>query len=423
MYSIKGLGACQEVGRSGFVLDFGEKLLLDYGVKVTPEGLEYPLDVDENIKAIILSHAHLDHSGYLPYFYKSSNAVSFMTAGTLGISDILWQDSLKIADIEGTTPKYSKADIADTHKHNFLVNYRKEMHITNEVSFEFFDAAHILGSALTKITHNDKSFLYTGDFKREETQLHKGMDKVGKVDYVMLESTYGDREHPNRKEVEKSLCESVQNTVDNGGFAIIPAFAVGRTQEIVDILNSYNINADVYIDGMGKKVADLYLKHSDLIKNPKKLKEGLQRAKWVNGPRDRKEAMKKPCVIVTTSGMMKGGPVVGYAEKILNDPKSKIHLSGYQGEETPGRMLQDEGKLPYGKNESIVKVACQYEKYDLSAHPGQMEMVEALKEWSPKKAFLVHGDKKVMPIFKKKIEEETGIDVVIPELGKKIEFE
>lgn len=423
MFSLKGLGACEEVGRSGFILDFGEKLLLDYGVKVAPDGLEYPLDVDENIKAIILSHAHLDHSGYLPYFYKRGNAVSFMTAATLGISDILWQDSLKIADIEGSTPKYTKADISDTHKHNFLLDYRKEMHITDKLSLEFFDAAHILGSALSKITYEDKIFLYTGDFKEEETQLHKGMDDVGKVDYVMLESTYGDREHPKRKEVEKSLCESVQDTVDNGGHAIIPAFAVGRTQEVVDILSSYNVTGDVYIDGMGKKVADLYIKYSNLIKNPKKLKEALANAKWIYGTKDRKEAMKKPGIIVTTSGMMKGGPVVGYVEKMLNDPKSKIHLSGYQGDETPGRMLQDEGKLPYGQNGKIVKVGCKYEKYDLSAHPGQAEMIRALKSWSPSKAFLVHGDKKVMPLFKKKIEEETGIEVVIPKQGKKVEFD
>ena len=423
MFSLTGVGACEEVGRSGFILDFGEKLLLDYGVKMSPVGLEYPTDINENIKAIILSHAHLDHSGYLPYFYKKGNAVSFMTEPTLEISDILWQDSLKIADIEGFTPKYSKYDISDTHKHNFLLPYKKEMHITNDLSLEFFDAGHILGSSLSKLTYKEKTFVYTGDFKLEETQLHKGADDVGKIDYLLIESTYGDREHPKRKDVEKALCESVQDTVDNGGFAIIPAFAVGRSQEIVDILTSYNVSSDIYLDGMGEKVANLYLKHSNLIKNPKRLESGLKKAKWVRGPKDRKDAMKKPCVIVTTSGMMKGGPVVGYVEKMINDPKSKIHLSGYQAEETPGRMLQDTGKLPYGKDESIIKVGCKYEKFDLSAHPGQGEMIKAIKQWSPKKIFLIHGDKYVMPVFKKKIEDETGIDVDILKANKKVKFE
>ncbi len=424
MNSLTGLGACQEVGRSAFVLDFGEKFLLDYGVKLAPEGVEYPLDVKENIKAVIISHAHLDHSGYLPYFYNKSEALSFMTQPTLEIADILWQDSVKIAEFEGMAPKYNKKEIERTHKYNFVVPYKKQLHLTNDVSLEFFDAGHILGSALTKITHKEKSFLYTGDYKVNETQLHIGADlNVGKVDSVLIESTYGDREHPNRKEEEKKLCESVQETVDRGGWAVVPAFAVGRSQELVDILTGYNIDVPIYFDGMGKKVANIYLKHSELIKDPKRLKKGLAQVKWILGAGDRKKALRQPSVIVTTSGMMKGGPVVGYAQKLMMDPKSKIHLTGYQGAETPGRMLQDQGKLPYGPNESIVKVACKYEKYDLSAHPSQEEMILSLKKWSPKNIFLVHGDKNVMEIFKRKIKEETGINAQPLKIGEKVEFD
>ncbi|MDD4251127.1 MAG: MBL fold metallo-hydrolase [Candidatus ainarchaeum sp.] len=424
MYSITGLGACQEVGRSGFLLDFGEKFLLDYGLKLNPKGIEYPLDVNANIKAAIISHAHLDHSGYLPYFYTKSEAISFMTQPTLEIAEILWLDSIKIAEFEGLMPRYTKKEVQRTHKYNFISNYKKKMHLSNDNSLEFFDAGHILGSAFVKLTHNDKSFLYTGDFKATETQLHVGADlNVGKLDYVLIESTYGDREHPNRKDVERSLCESVQQTIDNGGWAIIPAFAVGRSQELVDILTGYGVQADIWLDGMGKQVADLYIKHSELIKNPKKLKAGLSQVKWVTGIGDRKKILKKPCVVVTTSGMMKGGPVVGYAQKLMNDPNSKIHLSGYQALETPGRMLQDEGMLPYGPGETPLKVSCKYEKYVLSAHPSQEEMIGVLKKWSPKKIFLVHGDKDVMPVFKNKIKERLGIDTTILELGKKIEFD
>jgi putative mRNA 3-end processing factor len=111
-----------------------------------------------------------------------------------------------------------------------------------------------------------------------------------------------------------------------------------------------------------------------------------------------------------------------YAQQILNDPKSKLHLTGYQAIETPGRMLLEEGKLPYGKNGSIVKVNCKYEKFDLSAHPGQEEMLRALKKWSPKKAFLIHGDKDVMPVFEKSIEERLGIDTEIVRADQKINF-
>ncbi len=424
MYSLSGLGGCEEVGRSAFVLDFGEKFLLEYGLKLNPKGVEYPLDISKNLKAVIISHAHLDHSGCLPYFYQKSEAISFMTHATLEIADILWLDSIKIAEFEGLAPKYSKKEVERTHRYNFITNYNKKIHLTDDNTLEFFDAGHILGSSMVKLTHNEKSFLYTGDFKVEETQLHEGANlDVGKTDYVMIESTYGDREHPKRKEVEKALCESVQNTVDSGGWAIIPAFAVGRSQELVDILTGYGVQADIWLDGMGKKVADLYIKHSDLIKNPKKLKAGLNQVNWVKGHGDRKKVLKKPCVVVTTSGMMKGGPVVGYAQKLMNHPQTKIHLTGYQAKETPGRMLQEEGMLPYGPDEKPVKVNCKYEKYDLSAHPGQSEMIDALKKWSPKKVFLVHGDKEVMPIFEKRIESELGIDTQILGFDKKIKFD
>ncbi|MEK6958573.1 MAG: MBL fold metallo-hydrolase [archaeon] len=424
MNSITGLGACQEVGRSAFLLDFGEKFLLDYGVKLTPTGIDYPLDVREHVKAVIISHAHLDHSGFLPYYYKTSECLSFMTQPTLELADILWQDSIKIAEFEGLAPKYLKSEIERTHRYNFIVPYHKSLHLSHDVSLEFFDAGHILGSALSKITYGDTSFMYTGDYKVDETQLHAGCDfSMGKADYVMMESTYGDREHTNRKQSEKAFCESVQDTVDRGGYAIVPAFAVGRSQEIIDVLSKYNLNAPIFLDGMGKKVADIYLKHSNLIKDPKGLKKALNGVTWVQGKQGRSKALKNPSVIVTTSGMMKGGPVMHYATKVMNDPRSKIHLTGYQAEGMPGRNLLEKGVLPCGENGELVKVNCKYEKYDFSAHPSQSEMIRSIKKWSPKQIFLVHGDKEVMPIFAKRIKDETGVKATPLEMAKRIDFE
>jgi putative mRNA 3-end processing factor len=423
MNSITGLGACQEVGRSGFVLDFGEKFLLDYGIKLTPDGVDYPLDVREHVKAVIISHAHLDHSGLLPYYYKNSECISFMTQPTLELADILWKDSIKIAEFEGMAPKYTKQEIERTHRYNFIVPYNRPLHLSHDVSFEFFDAGHILGSALTKINCGEKSFLYTGDYKLEETQLHKGADmSMGHVDYVMIESTYGDRDHPNRKASEKAFCESVQDTVDRGGWAVVPVLALGRAQEIIDILAKYSITAPIFLDGMGKAVSEVYLRHSELIKDPKGLKRGLSSVIWVQGKNGRAKVMKRPCVIVTTSGMMKGGPVVGYVEKLMNDRQSKIHLTSFQAEGTPGRELMEKGVLPFGKSGQNVKIACKYEKYDFSAHPDQGEMIRSLKKWSPQEVFLVHGDRPVMDIFAKRIADETGLKAHILHTGKRVEF-
>jgi putative mRNA 3-end processing factor len=421
-FSLTGHGACQEVGRSAFVLDFGEKFLLDYGIKLNVEDIEYPSEITEHVKAAIISHAHLDHSGLLPYFYKNTECLSFMTQPTLELADILWRDSIKIAEFEGLAPKYNKQEIERTHKYNFVVPYQKKLNLTHDVSLEFFDAGHILGSALTKITHKEKSFLYTGDYKVDETQLHVGANlDVGEVDYVMMESTYGDREHPDRKLEEKAFCESVQSTVERGGWAVVPVLAIGRSQEVIDILSKYKIDAPIYFDGMAKQVAEVYLKYADLIKDSKGLRKALNGVNWVGGKQDRAKALKQPSIIVSTSGMMKGGPVQNYVKKIVNDPRSKIHLTSFQAEGTPGKMLLEEGKIPQDDGK-IIKVGCRYEKFDFSAHPSQSEMIRSLKKWSPKEVFLVHGDKPVMDIFAKKIKDEIGIKSTVLAPGKKIDF-
>ncbi|MEI7961492.1 MAG: MBL fold metallo-hydrolase [archaeon] len=422
-FSITGHGACQEVGRSAIVLDFGEKFLLDYGIKLSIDQIEYPSEITENVKAAIISHAHLDHCGLLPYFYKNHECLSFMTHATLELAEILWKDSIKIAEFEGMAPKYTKQEVERARKYNFMVPFDKKLNLTNDMSLEFFDAGHILGSALTRLTYKEKSFLYTGDYKVIETQLHEGANlDVGEVDYVLTESTYGDREQHDRKLEEKAFCESVQSTVERGGWAIVPVLAIGRSQEIIDILSKYNIEAPIYFDGMGKAVSEVYFRHPDLVKDPKGLKKALNDVNWVEGKSGRARALKEPSIIVSTSGMMKGGPVQHYLKKVIKDPRSKIHLTSYQAEGTPGRMLLDEGKIPNPETKLIEKVSCRYEKFEFSAHPSQSEMISALKKWSPKEVFMVHGDKKVMEIFSKKIKEETGIKATALPLGKKLEF-
>jgi len=417
--SFTGLGGCNEVGRSSFLLDFGEKIVLDRGVKLTPDGSVYPLPVETNLDAVVISHAHLDHSGALPDLFVNSNILSYMTAPTLEISKILWFDTLKIAGLESESISFSKEEVEEAAKYTFPVDYKRTLHITKNCSMRFFDAGHILRSAMPMLSIGDKTFLYTGDFKVEETRLFKGADlNVGKVDYLAIESTYGDRNHPKRKECEKLFVEEVQETLDRNGIALVPAFAVGRSQEIIDVLHEYKLNAPVYLDGMGQKATRATLQFPQFLKNPSFLKKAMQNSIWIKNNSDRNKAMKQPGVIVTTAGMLQGGPALNYLKKLYKDEKNNVFLTGFQVEGTPGRLLMETNKIEIdGK---LYEVKGKVEKFDFSAHASQQEMLKAINKWQPEKILLVHGDKEVIQLFKAKIGEETGIEVIVPEAGKKI---
>ncbi len=421
-YSLNVLGGGQEVGRSSFLLDVGEKILLERGVKLNADEIQYPAPVTTNLDAAIISHAHLDHSGYLPKLFVDSHSMCYMTPPTLEISKMLWFDSLKIAGYEGVAPQFSEDEIVETEKYTFPISYRRPVNISKNCSLELFDAGHISGSSMPLISFKNKRFLFTGDFNPAETRLYSGADlRAGKVDYVMMESTYGDRNHPSRAETEKRLCESVQETVDNGGHALIAAFAVARSQEIIDVLHEYNIDVPVYLDGMSQKASRIFLDYPEYLKDPKFLKKALDKTIWVRRDKHRKEALKQPSVIVTTSGMLSGGPIQHYVKTVHKEENSKIILTGYQVEGTPGRKLMDEGILE--TEADTFKPVCGVEKYDFSAHASQSELLRALNKWSPEKVILVHGDLEVTEVLKAKIEKDLGIDTVNPANGDTVKLD
>ena len=416
-------GAAQEVGRSSILVDAGDKILLDHGVKLSPHGAEYPNPVEVNLDAVVISHAHMDHSGNLPHLFQKSNPLTYMTPPTLDLAKILWFDTLKIAQLEAIDAKFSKLEVARTQKYTFPISYRKRFDITDNAALEFFDAGHIAGSAITKLDlrAGRKTVVYTGDFRYTETRLHgpAQLEKIRDCDVLITECTYGDRDHPDRKETEKRFVESVQETIDRGGKVLLPAFAVGRSQEILDVLNEYKVNAPVFFDGMGQKVAEIYLKNPSYLKNPKMLAKALQRVNWVRNAKLRKQAQKEPCIIVCTSGMMQGGSVYAYLPQIYNDKSSKIILSGFQVDETPGKILMETGKLDIDGVNVTVKAGI--ERYDFSAHAGREELLRAINKLSPQKVVCVHGDAEVTKKFAKAVKDE-GYIAIIPELGKEMEL-
>ncbi|MFH0715010.1 MAG: MBL fold metallo-hydrolase [Candidatus Diapherotrites archaeon] len=415
------LGAGKEVGRSSLLLDFGEKVLLDRGVKLSPEGAEYPLPVKENLDAIVISHGHMDHSGDLPKLFLRSHAMTYLTKATMDISKMLWFDSLKIAGLEGFDAGFSKDDIARAERYSFQLPYKKHVNITRDTSLEFHDAGHIVGAALCKLfLPNGKNVLYTGDFNYIDTRLHNKADlKVGKVDVLISEATYGNREHPPRKEVEQEFVESVEEVLSKGGHAIISAFAVGRSQEIVDVLVEHKIDAPIYLDGMCQKAASIMLQHPDMLANPKALKRALQKVNWVKKPNVRKEALKEPAVVVTTSGMLQGGPVQYYLRHLYKDEKSKLFLTGFQVKDTPGRQLLDSGKMFLEGHEVNVKM--QVEKFDFSAHCDHAGLRKAIAKIDPARIVLVHGDAEIVDQFRQELHAE-GFKVDSPKNGETLDL-
>ncbi|MDO8626944.1 MAG: MBL fold metallo-hydrolase [Candidatus Diapherotrites archaeon] len=420
-YSIFFGGAAREVGRSSFVLDIGDKFLLDHGLKLKGDVTEYPAAVKTNLNALILSHSHLDHSGHVPHLYDTSHCVSYMTYPTLEISRVLWFDTLKIAEMEGQQPLFSKNEIEKATKFAFPVQYNKKLQITEKTTMELFQAGHIPGAAITKFEFDNKSFVYTGDFKLSETPMFFGADlkSVKNCNYMVMESTYGDREHPPRKQVEKEFVEYIQQTVDRGGTALVASFAIARSQEVLEILVRNGFSGDIFYDGMGQKVARIFLENPTYLKDPKYFAKVMKQVKGIRHRNDRKKVFKQPSVIVTSAGMLQGGPAMFYLPHLIRDKRSSISLTGFQVDGTPGRVLLDTGILPFeGTN---IKSECSVKRFDLSAHPPQSELLKAAEKLNPEKIFCVHGDTKVIDILIKELK-ARGFDASGPSVGDRVEF-
>ena len=418
MTKIHVLGAAHEVGRSGFLLHHkNSNILLDYGVKLEPTGISYPLVPDVKIQSIVLSHAHLDHSGMIPNLFKKNNPLVYMTPPTLDISNILWDDTIKISQKDGIKPIFDKTDIFNTNRKTQLISYKQEAKVAPEMKISMFDAGHILGSALTNIElDNSKNILYTGDYKFEETRLHSGADiEVGKVDYLITESTYGDRNHPSRDKVEKEFIKAVKNTLENDGIALIPAFAVGRAQEIVDLLDEFKIHDyPIFLDGMAQKVAKIYMKYPGYYKNPFELRKSFSNAIWIKNHRQRKQALERPSIVITTAGMLEGGPIMYYIKHKANDKRTNIFMTGFQVPETKGNILLQTGEIEI--DDEVYRPKGIIKKFDFSAHVGKKYLLKAINHWNPQKVICVHGDNRVVDEFVNTIEHDLGIKAVAPKI-------
>lgn len=373
------------MGRSAILLN--EELLLDYGIKPT-DPPSYPSN-GLRPKTVIISHGHLDHCGLVPNLMDLEPEV-YCTSLTAKLSALLARDTLKIAEKKGHTIPYYNEEIQEFERKVRPKGYRQEFK-SNGYLVSFYDAGHIPGSSMVHVGKDKQTLFYTGDINTIKTELQKGADiDFPDSDILLIESTYFGKNHTPRKILEDRFIASIRETIDNGGRAIIPAFSIGRTQEIMLILKNHGLRA--YVDGMGVDVFNLIKRSPEHVTDIKKLENAFTSSNIIE-PEDREEIIKEPSIIVTSAGMLNGGPVLYYINEIFDDPKSKIHLTGYQAEDTNGRRAI-ESRYIENRNRTI-RLNCGLELYDFSAHCGDAQLKDVVKTFcdnGTETVIAVHGE-------------------------------
>ncbi len=405
------LGGAEEVGRSAFVIEAEEgRVLIDYGVKLEggalPRYPDSPYKYINKLDLILISHGHLDHIGYVPYIYRKHKVPWYSTPPTLDIGEILWKDSIKLAKLKGVTDHYSQKAVERAKEYWYPGLYHNQIK-HNNISFRFWDAGHIIGSAGITLNLEGKRVHYTGDIGYRSV-LHPPYEHPGEVNYLFTEATYADKDHPPIDNLINELMELIYEALDNGGHALIPAFAVGRTQELIKIIRERDKHIPIFVDGMGKTVTRVYLKYGSYVKDFEHFEQDIMSVNIVDNIRVRKRALRDPAVIITTAGMLDGGPVLYYLPNLK--PNSKIILTGYQVEGSNGRRLLDEGRVEI--DGQSFKIDHEVHHLDFSAHVGRKQLIDFANRANPERIFLEHVDKEKVYAFKEDLE-NMGFNVTV----------
>lgn len=402
-------GGAQEVGRASILLEQGRKnLMLDCGIKLG-EKTEYPLlDDDElrRIRNVTISHAHLDHSGYLPHVYaKRARPRIFLTKPTRDLMGVLLSDYYRIHKGEREQRKlFSSKDVDNVMKDSRITEYREPF--TSDFRVTFYPAGHIMGSAMTLVEERKTRILFTGDICMRKGRVLDPCEQNIAADTLIVESTYGRKENilPSYKESYHRMAGIINKTLNQGGHVIIPSFAVGRAQEVLLALDDYMRSGaipstKIYVEGMIVKAMKIY-RHNAIYANDDIKRRILMseddpfKSPNFHRPRSktREDVLKEPSIIVTTSGMLSGGPVMFYLDKLGRDPKNTMIFVGYQAKGTLGRrVIEGERRIRIRNREIELKL--RVERVRISGHADFKELQQFIKSVRGlKKVFLMHGE-------------------------------
>jgi putative mRNA 3-end processing factor len=412
------LGGAREVGRIGIAVKTKKtQVLLDYGVMLGSEP-GFPMHVPpKEVDALILTHSHLDHSGALPIFYIDGQIPLYTNKLNLELTQLLIKDFIHLS---GYYLPFEYLELKTMMRSNKHLDFGVEEKV-GDIRFQLLNAGHTPGSTQVLLKTKGKKMLYTGDFNTTSSQLLAGasMD-YGDLDAVVIESTYANEDHTDRLELEKRFVDSVTEVVEKGGIVLVPAFGVGRSQEMACILAAHHFEYPIVLDGMAREASRIIMNHKEFLRDPKLFMNAMHSVDWVEGWRDRRKAIKHPGVIISTAGMLKGGPAAFYVSKLGKKANNAIFLVSYQIPGTPGKELLDKGVCTIdGK---VRKVKARYEHFDFSSHCGASQLKEALRKLGGKpKVFVVHGDESNCEMFAKWTKSELGLDAVAPKTGETFE--
>ena len=406
MMDVHFLGGAREVGRSAILVN--DSLLLDFGM-LTGNPPQFPVETPTP-DAVVVSHGHLDHVGIIPSLLSGDNRPPIhWTPPTYELALTLARDTLKLHGGTYNCP-FTENDVKRVTEVSKTHGYRETFEAAGH-EITFYNAGHIPGSAHVLVDDGDTRLLYTGDFHTDDQRLVAGTTARPDADIVICESTYSEVEHEDRVNVEEQFAQSVNTTLWEGGTVVVPAFAIGRTQEMLLICDEYDIPC--YVDGMGKQVTEMLRQYPEFVRDADALRRAKSHARFVTG-RDgqRKRITDQKAVIITTSGMLSGGPAMTYIPEIRSNPVNKITMTGYQVEGTPGRDLIESGSAEIDGR--VMPVSAQVEQYDFSAHADRDGLLEFLDSYRDSTVLVNHGDR--CEQFVTELQEDD-IEATAPEIG------
>jgi metallo-beta-lactamase family protein len=442
------LGAVQTVTGSKYLLSFNhKKILVDCGLFQGLKELRLrnwrALPVDARaISRVILTHAHIDHSGYLPLLNKQGFEGDILcTHGTHDLCSVLLPDAGYLQEEEAryankygyskhhpAQPLYTMNDALLVLKKFSPHPFHQPIALDQNTTLEFLHAGHIIGASVVRITHEGKTLVFSGDLGRPQDEVMRAPECVTEADALVIESTYGNRIHPGAHPLLE-LAEVINRAVNRGGSIIVPSFAVGRAQALLYFIYELKQRGEipdlpVYLDSpMAESATDIFMKYPNEHRlSPEAVRAMCREVRYVRTPEESKQidTMKTPIIVISASGMVTGGRVLHHIKHFAPNAKNTILFSGYQAEGTRGaRMLGGEKQVKMlGEMVPIRAEVAVLE--NLSAHADANETIQWLKQFkrAPRQVFITHGEPASAATLKTRIESELGWHCAVPTYGQ-----